>query len=76
MRSLDKSKSSLEEPKVRLIKRKYKNNTSGFLGVSWNCGNGKYSARIAYKGKRKHIGYFSDPQKAYAAYIKAKKYVG
>ena len=51
------------------------NNQTGFLGVS-PCG-GRYIATIntSENGQRKRhtIGYFDDPEKAHAAYVKAKR---
>ena len=48
------------------------NNTSGFRGVSWNKAAGKWHAYIKIKGKRKHLGLFSTPEEASAAYEKEK----
>lgn len=47
-----------------------KNSTSGFKGVSFNRNIGKYRAYIKINGHQKHIGYFSDIEKAAAAYNK------
>jgi hypothetical protein len=48
-----------------------KQNTSGFKGVGWNKRDKAWQARIKVNGKLKHLGYFSDPVDAYAAYCKA-----
>lgn len=46
-----------------------KNNTSGYKGVSLN--RGRWAAHINVNGKRKHLGSFSYPQEAHAAYCSA-----
>lgn len=46
--------------------------TSGFLGVSFKKHCKKWAAKIKVCGKQKHIGYFSTPEEAHAAYLKAK----
>jgi hypothetical protein len=51
----------------------YKNNTSGFKGVTWNKRDQKWCAQIRINSKRKHIGYFDDPIEAAKAYDKAAK---
>jgi hypothetical protein len=40
------------------------NNTSGFLGVTWNKAVGKFSARVRLNWKRKHVGWFNCPVEA------------
>jgi len=47
-------------------------NSSGFMGVSWNKKGKKWEARIKLNGKQKYLGYFSTPELAYDAYLKAK----
>lgn len=37
-----------------------KNNTSGFLGVCWHKGTGKWLAQIKVGGKNFHLGLFED----------------
>lgn len=37
------------------------NNTSGFVGVSWNKQYEKWIANIRVNGKQKHLGLFDDP---------------
>jgi len=49
----------------------YRNNTSGFRGVSWSSSNNKWQARVMVNGKRKTVGYFSDILKAAKARVKA-----
>ena len=46
----------------------HKVNKSGFKGVSWHSGKGKYEARIKQFGKKKFIGYFNNPINAAIAY--------
>jgi len=43
-------------------------NTSGYIGVSWNIGCNKWLVAITICGKRKHIGVFTDPILAAKAY--------
>lgn len=46
-------------------------NTSGYKGVGWHRPSGKWSARIAVDGKRRHLGRFADPIEAAKAYDRA-----
>ena len=50
---------------------KYKNNTSGYKGVSWDKRRKKWRAQINHNNKKIHIGYFDTPELAHAAYIAA-----
>lgn len=45
-------------------KRKLKNCTSNYKGVSFNKKEGKYRAYVKFDGIQKHIGYFSDEKDA------------
>lgn len=45
-----------------------KNNTSGFIGVTWNTVNEKWIAQITIDGKVTYLGSFDDPEKANDAY--------
>lgn len=49
-----------------------KANTSGFAGVSFHKGTGKFMAKIKVNNKAKYLGYFENAQEAYSAYLKAK----
>lgn len=49
-----------------------KNNTSGLTGVSWHNKVSKWRAVIAVNGRSRHLGYFANPELAYAAYLEAK----
>jgi hypothetical protein len=51
----------------------YKNNTSGFKGVSPNgrSGSKPFQALIAFKGKRKYLGNYATPEEAARAYDEA-----
>jgi hypothetical protein len=51
---------------------KYKNNTSGFKGVTFHKASGKWVAQIKKDGKHHHLGLFDTPEPAHAAYLKAK----
>jgi hypothetical protein len=46
-------------------------NKSGFKGVSWDGGRGKWQALIMLNGKTKYLGAFNDPTIAAAAYAVA-----
>jgi hypothetical protein len=45
--------------------------TSTYRGVCWNKNINKWSAGIRYDGKRHHLGYIEDEEKAASAYDKA-----
>ena len=44
--------------------RKRKDNSSGFTGVGWNIVREAWAARVGVCGKRRCVGYFSDPLEA------------
>lgn len=46
-------------------------NSSGFLGVTAHYG--KWRAQISVMGERHHLGNFSTPEEAHAAYVEAKR---
>ena len=46
---------------------------SGFIGVCWHKGGGKWSAQITVHGKSIYLGLFSDPAEAHSTYIAAKR---
>lgn len=50
-----------------------KNNTSGYLGVHFDKRRRKFVASIKIDRKAKFLGHFLDPQKAYEAYLAAKR---
>lgn len=43
---------------------RFKNNTSGFIGVAWHKATGKWQARINVGKKLIHLGLFDDPAEA------------
>lgn len=45
-----------------------KNNTSGYVGVSWNNGRQRWVARIKVNRELRYLGAFVDPQDAALAY--------
>ena len=45
-----------------------RNNTSGYKGVSWDKGKGKFAAYAMICGKKKHLGRFDAAEEASAAY--------
>lgn len=51
--------------------RKYKNNTSGFKGVSFYRGSRKWGANIGAGGERVFLGLLTSKLKAYEAYCEA-----
>lgn len=46
-------------------------NTSGFKGVSWHKGAGKWSAYIILDGRKRHLGLYEDAAEAHQAYMRA-----
>ena len=48
------------------------NRSCGLLGVTWNKQHGKWQAKLQARKKRHHVGYFSNPEAAHAAYLEAK----
>jgi hypothetical protein len=50
---------------------RFKNNTSGYKGVSWSCGKEKWQVSIKVDYKQKHLGYFTNIVEAAMAYDKA-----
>jgi hypothetical protein len=58
-------------------RRKFKNNKSGYRGVSWDKNCKKYKTYIRVVGKYKHLGCYNTPEEAFAVYCKAYlKYFG
>lgn len=57
------------------LRRPNKNNTSGFLGVSYIRRDRKFLAQIKVDGSRKskRLGYFETAEEASSAYLRAKK---
>jgi hypothetical protein len=53
--------------------KKYKNNTSGYRGVSWHKYTQKWQARIQYQNKSIRIGYFKNILECAKAYDKKAK---
>lgn len=55
------------------IRKPYRSNTSGYLGVNWHAICNKWRAAIRLNGKGYHLGLFDDPAKAHEAYLEAKR---
>ena len=51
----------------------YRNNTSGYKGVSWHKRIGKWGSAIRLYGRVRHLGYFTEIEDAAAAYAAASK---
>lgn len=49
------------------------NNKSGYTGVDWHKSSQGWRATITTMGKQKHLGIFDTKEKAYEAYVKAKR---
>lgn len=61
----------------RCNKRRQKNNTSGFIGVSWHKASNKWRATLTNNGKSLSLGHFTLKKYAYEAYINGcRKYHG
>jgi hypothetical protein len=50
-----------------------KNNNSGYLGVKWHKSHQKWNPTIMIGRKRHSLGLFDDKEKAYEAYLEAKR---
>lgn len=51
----------------------YRNNKSGFKGVSYYKTTNKWRAEFCLDGKGKHLGYFDTPEEAHGVYCAAAK---
>jgi hypothetical protein len=51
----------------------YVNNKSGYKGVSWHKGEQRWVAKIQFKGKMYHLGYYSNKEEAAASRAKAEE---
>jgi hypothetical protein len=51
--------------------KKRQSGTSGYKGISWDDGRGKWRAEIRINGKNKRIGRFDTELEAHVAYCKA-----
>ncbi|MBB3802042.1 hypothetical protein FHR47_002290 [Xanthomonas arboricola] len=50
----------------------HRNNTSGFIGVTWNARKEKWQAQITLNGNHRQVGLYATPEQAHAAYLAAK----
>ena len=55
------------------LRRPHSDNKAGFLGVSWEKRGRAYVANIYVDGHNRTLGRFSEPEKAHAAYLSAKR---
>jgi hypothetical protein len=55
------------------LRRPRSDNTSGYLGVTWDKRRGKWRAQIGTNGAIRHRGYFTTPEDAHQAYVQAKR---
>ena len=62
-----------QQQNIHNIRKPPKHNTTGLLGVSYYKAGNKFSAQINLDGKKKHLGYFDDPQIAHQVYLTAKR---
>ncbi len=46
-----------------------KNNTSGFKGVTWHKGAGKWMAQIRKDGRQIYLGLFANPEDAHTVFV-------
>jgi len=56
--------------RLRLYNKTRRDNTSGFVGVSWVPGSRKWSARAKINYREFYLGLFQKPEEAYKAYLK------
>lgn len=52
-------------------KRMQSNNTTGYKGVTFHKGTGRYHAKIQANGVRKSLGYYETAEQAHQAYMTA-----
>lgn len=52
-------------------KRLYRNNTSGFKGVTWHAATSSWRARITVDGRKRSLGLYATPDAAARAYDSA-----
>lgn len=51
----------------------HRDNSSGFLGVTWNKQHCRWQAKLQVNKKMHHVGYFDAPEVAHEAYIQLKR---
>jgi len=44
--------------------RRRSNNTTGYIGVTWHTGHGKFQAQAQHHGRQHHIGYYTTAEAA------------
>ena len=54
--------------------KKHKDNTTGYLGVTYDRHRNKYQSRIMVDGRQIHLGRFDTPELAYLKYLEAKQH--
>jgi hypothetical protein len=71
---LNNQKANLREATIaqqNSNKTAYRNNTTGFKGVTYKKSNSKFASVIRHENKSKHLGYFLTAEEAHEAYKKA-----
>jgi hypothetical protein len=53
----------------------HRDNTSGYPGVSWDKGKGKWGVQIRASGRTIHVGRFNSREEAYRAYCAVKQII-
>ena len=80
LNTLDNRKSNLRlvtHSGNQFNRKKYRTNTSGFKGVTWNKNHQKWQAQLQLNKKRMYLGFFESCRDAAMAYnIAAEKYHG
>lgn len=64
---------ALHSQNVQNLVKNKKNNTTGYMGVTFHKVSKKYRAAITLNRKRKSLGLYKTPEEAYAVYIAEKR---
>lgn len=58
------------------LQNRHESQSSKYAGVSWNKKGRKWKAQIRIGKTRKHLGFFTEEEKAYSAYCDALRSIG